>query len=176
MPKFFAGIGSRETPSEVLEQMKVLAILAGSRNWTLRSGAAPGADSAFEQGCDHVYGRKEIFIPWRGFNHSTSPLFKQHPDSFKVAAEIHPVWNALKPAAKQLVARNMQQIMGQEMNEPVSCVICWTPDGCESIETYCRKTGGTGTAIAFASSLNIPIFNLKNPFRYQYAEEFLLNN
>lgn len=112
-------------------------------------------------------------LPWKGFNKSVCRPTKHSDVAMTIAAVIHPAWNMLKPAAKQLVSRNMQQVMGEEMNSPISCVICWTRDGCESIESYNRKTGGTGTAIAFASSLNIPIFNLKNPFRYDYAVDFL---
>lgn len=175
MAKFYAGIGSRETPPDIYLQMQTLASMAATSGWTLRSGAAHGADTAFEKGCDAMNGPKEIMLPWKGFNGSVCRPTKHSDAAMKVAEEIHPAWGYLKPAAKQLVSRNMQQIMGENMDSPIKLVICWTKDGCESIETYNRKTGGTGTAIAFASSLNIPVFNLKNNFRYDYALEALHN-
>jgi hypothetical protein len=48
--KYYAGIGSRETPSDVCSQMTELAKQLDAENWILRSGGAKGADSAFENG------------------------------------------------------------------------------------------------------------------------------
>lgn len=176
MRKLYAGIGSRNTPPDVLEKMQEFAYHAAQRGWTLRSGGADGADTAFEMGCDDGQGKKEIFLPWAKFNGNASTLFGPSGDAMRVAAEIHPAWKVLLPAARKLCARNMHQIMGPHMREAVSCVVCWTPDGCESHENYSRTTGGTGTAIALASVNNIPIFNLKNTDRYIDAIEFLLLN
>jgi hypothetical protein len=112
-------------------------------------------------------------LPWKGFNGSTSPYAKHNEAAFQVASVIHPAWSFLKPAAKQLAARNMQQIMGEDMNNPVKCVICWTRDGARTHREYSHKTGGTGTAIALASLFDIPVFNLKRPLDHDMAVEFL---
>ena len=39
-------------------------------------------------------------------------------------------------------------------------MICWTPDGCRDINTRTNKSGGTGTAIAMAYKMGIPIYNI----------------
>lgn len=44
----YAGIGSRETPMEVLELMTKASTWLGARGYTLQSGGAIGADMAFE--------------------------------------------------------------------------------------------------------------------------------
>lgn len=44
----YAGIGSRETPMEVLELMTKASAWLGARGYTLQSGGAIGADMAFE--------------------------------------------------------------------------------------------------------------------------------
>ena len=44
----YAGIGSRETPIEVLELMTKASTWLGSKGYTLQSGGAIGADMAFE--------------------------------------------------------------------------------------------------------------------------------
>ena len=44
----YAGIGSRETPTEVLELMTKASTWLGARGYTLQSGGAIGADMAFE--------------------------------------------------------------------------------------------------------------------------------
>ena len=51
MSKIYTGIGSRNTPKEVLELMKTIGKYLGCLGYELRSGGADGADSAFESGC-----------------------------------------------------------------------------------------------------------------------------
>ena len=174
--KLYAGIGSRNTPDDVIQQMEMFARVAAQRDWTLRSGAAPGADSAFERGCDQVGGNKEILLPLPNFFGHSSTLAAPSDEAMQLAAEIHPVWRQLSPIPRLLIARNMQQILGVELDTPVLCVVCWTRDGCEDFRTYSRLTGGTGTAIALASKRGIPIFNLKNPDRFADAAEFMLGD
>jgi predicted Rossmann fold nucleotide-binding protein DprA/Smf involved in DNA uptake len=58
---FYAGIGARETPDDVLHLMYLLGRKLATDGYVLRSGHADGADLAFEKGCDSVNGRKEIF-------------------------------------------------------------------------------------------------------------------
>lgn len=48
--KYYAGIGSRNTPADILDLMTHLARRLDSRGYTLRSGGADGADAAFERG------------------------------------------------------------------------------------------------------------------------------
>jgi hypothetical protein len=169
----YAGIGSRTSPEDVLHQMREFSFQAANLGWTLRSGGADAADKTFEVGCDDANGKKEIFLPWRGFNHNVSPLYTPSADSFRIGAEIHPAWQYLKEPQRKLIARNMHQILGKHLAVAVKLVVCYTPDGCESYKTYSQKTGGTGTAISLASLNNIPIFNLKNEGRAEQALEFI---
>lgn len=164
MLKFYAGIGSRETPEEICSLMSLIAAKLEKKNYCLRSGGADGADLAFEKG---VKKYKEIFIPWKNFNNSDSNLIFDSKDkineiAFQIASENHPGWNYLKEPVRKLMGRNVNQILGKQLDEPVHFVICWTSDGCESHTTRTNKTGGTGLAISVASKLGIPIFNLKN--------------
>lgn len=155
--KAYAGIGSRRTPSHILRNMTTFATHASKHNWVLRSGGADGADLAFERGALH----KEIFIPWRGFNGSASTLHNPLPLSFEIAERFHPSWAALSRSVKQLMARNVHQVLGANLDDPVHFVICWTPDGCEEGSNTSSLTGGTGQALRIASYFKIPIYNLK---------------
>jgi hypothetical protein len=156
--KTYAGIGSRETPDNILQKMNKIAIYLARGGWTLRSGGANGADLAFESGCDVVNGGKEIFLPWPNFNGSTSTLCSPTKDAFIKAATMHPVWEKLSYGARKLHARNIHQILGLKLNDPANLVICWTKDG--------KEVGGTATAIKIAKEYNIKIVNLA-------LEEFL---
>ena len=176
MTIFYAGIGSRETPKEILDQMQQFAYQAANRGWVLRSGGANGADTAFEDGCDHAKGKKEIFLPWKEFNQNDSPLYVVDDRALDLAKEIHPAYNSLSRTAKLLIGRNMHQVLGRTLNQPVACVVCWTKDGCESWTSYGCNTGGTGSAISLASHQGAQIFNLQRKDRFIDAIEFLLSH
>src|SRR3546814_20967042 len=69
----YAGIGSRETPSDTCEEMALIASPLEQRGFTLRSGFAGGADTAFEPGPVRT-DLRELFAHWAGFGptpHST---------------------------------------------------------------------------------------------------------
>ena len=56
----YAGVGSRSTPAKVLQWMEWIGRGMAEAGMVLRSGAADGADSAFERGCDSVGGDKRM--------------------------------------------------------------------------------------------------------------------
>lgn len=152
MSKFYTGIGSRETPKEILEIMQKIAEFLAKKGYILRSGGADGADyNGFEIGCDKANGEKEIYLPWKDFNGNKSSLLFTK-EAFQLAATIHPVWENLKPGAKYLHARNAHQVLGQDLKSPSLFLVCWTENG--------DKKGGTATALTLAEQNNILIFNL----------------
>lgn len=89
MNYYYAGIGSRETPDDVIKMFENMASSLASKGFILRSGHADGADAAFERGCDRVGGAKEIYIPWKGFNDSKSSLVVKGGEAFNIAEKYH---------------------------------------------------------------------------------------
>lgn len=169
----YAGIGSRRSPPYVREQMRWLGARLARAGFTLRSGAADGADAAFEAGCVESGGVAEIWLPWKGFNgHCDTGLYPADAH-IEMASELHPAWHALSPAARKLHARNVGQILGADLNTPASFVACWTLDGCEQEATRTRETGGTATAIVLASRRDIPVFNFQARHGFDRLVEFL---
>lgn len=158
MNKTYAGIGSRETPTDVLELMQDVAQFLASKGFTLRSGGAGGADSAFEEGCDKAEGSKEIYLPWKGFNNNKSTLCTVSNSALKLAEHFHPAWNRCSQGAQKLHARNLYQILGKDLNDKVDFVVCYTVGGLGG--------GGTGQAIRVAKYYNSPVYDLgKNEVR-----------
>jgi len=149
---FYTGIVSRKTPKDVLTTMTKIAHAFAEVGWTLRSGGAEGADSAFEQGAGEL---KEIFLPWPKFNGNESPFVSPSPAAILLASKLHPAWNRCSQGAKKLHARNMHQILGRDLKTPSQLVICWTING--------EMKGGTAQAMRLAQQLEIPIFNLGAP-------------
>jgi len=148
----YAGIGSRETPHHICKDMFKRASLLAKAGWTLRSGHADGADKAFESGCDSEHGKKEIYIPWKGFNGSTSHLYHISDEALKMASSYHPNWSACSRGARLLHARNCYQILGYDLKTPCNGVFCWTRDG--------KPSGGTGQALRIALDYKIEIIYL----------------
>jgi hypothetical protein len=162
--KLYAGIGSRQTPLEILKIMRLVGQLMAENDWILRSGAAIGADAAFEEGCDKVDGSKEIFLPWKEYNHHSSPLHLDGPpcktvkeEAYTLAEKYHPAWDKVSGGAKRLLARNGFQVLGANLQTPVQLVVCWTP----YVWHPGVNAGGTAQALRIAHDRNIPILNLK---------------
>ena len=156
---FYTGIGSRQTPIELASQIRQIAIyMASHGGWHLRSGHAPGADTWFEEGCVMGCGSSTIYLPWRGFNGSSSPAYLDHftidvlERARSIAEEFHPAWNKCNRGVRALHTRNVFQILGDDLATPSELVICWSPG-----------KGGTEQALRIARAYNIPIYNLYKP-------------
>ena len=176
----YAGIGSRETPQDVCDDMTAIAAALEARGFTLRSGFAGGADTAFELGTTRD-DLREVFAPWRGFGaNPDSPHEKKRWDQIRrhegitgerfvpakarllegamarrseeLAAPHHPNWDRLKSGARQLHSRNMGQVYGPTLDVPALFEIAYTVDG--------QATGGTGQAIRVAQDAGIPVLNV----------------
>ena len=164
MQKYYAGIGSRKTPRNILDVMEQVAKTLASRDWCLRSGAAHGADLAFQKGAI----QREIYLPWNSFNGFSYDLtgfhdvrnFVNYDDAQKIAMDNHPNWYILSAVVKGLMTRNVYQILGKDLNTLCEVVICWTPDGATTQTSH--TTGGTGQALRLAIDRGITIFNLAN--------------
>ena len=165
----YAGIGARDTPPQVITKMQKIGRLLGEGGFVLRSGAADGADSAFERGADEARGPKEIFLPERGFM-GRQPDGKQvflHVTEahHEMARKYHPIFDRLSPKAKNLMARNGSQLHGLSLDDPSRLVICWTEGG--------KVKGGTGQALRMANDPDrpVPVINLgEDRFRSMSAE------
>lgn len=150
--KYITGVGSRETPVDIIPVIREILGVLTPNEWVLRSGAANGADSYFEHEAIKLGIHAAIFLPWRGFNGHNSPYSFVGDAALHMASTIHPAWDKLSQAGQKLHGRNCYQVLGRELNTPSSLVICWTPNG--------KDTGGTRTAIVLARQNNVPVFNL----------------
>lgn len=166
MSKKYAGIGPRfDIPSSIYSRALHVSIELAKLDYTLRSGAADGMDSIFEEGCDFMGGKKEIFLPEKGFNGHPSKFYVEKWDLIdearKLAEKYHPNWKACNTFAKNAHTRNMAQVLGWTLDDPVDFVVCYTHNG--------LKKGGTAQAMRVAEAMRIPIYNLY----YDDVENFL---
>lgn len=154
---FYTGVGSRQTPPEILAWITQTAAHLDALGWVVRTGGADGADTAFERGAVHA----QLFLPWAGFNGHQSPWCEPPERAYLMARDAHPVWERLSAGGRALHARNAQQVLGGNLDCPSKFLLCWTPDGCEEPGERTNKTGGTATAIILAARRGIPVFNMQ---------------
>lgn len=150
-PIHYAGIGSRETPPDVLAVMSEAAGHLAERGFVLRSGGARGADSAFHAGARAANGPSEIFLAEQrsGFPDGVCDIRELH---VRHALSLHPAPDRLSPYARKLMARNVPQVCGLDFSQPSDLVIAWTAEG--------RGAGGTGQSLRLAKVIGIPALDL----------------
>jgi hypothetical protein len=164
-PIFYAGIGSQKTPPDICGRMTRIATRLEARGWILRSGAAKGADAAFEAGVRAPFSNARIYLPWKGFNGHWSDHYDVCDRAHDIARQYHPAYERLSSDGRLFMARNGYQVPGPFLDPPVACVICWTRNG--------RAVGGTGQAIRIADDRGIPVFNLHDPTAVRRLGEFV---
>lgn len=143
--KTYAGIGNRHIPDSARAAMEDIGAGLARLGWSLRSGGAEGADSAFEAGHLSAFPmghreRIEILRPSICTEAARA-----------VAALHHPAWGACTDHARNLLGRNVQIILGPDLDAPVNLVLA-----------YCVDTtrGGTALALRVASEHGIRVVNL----------------
>lgn len=171
--KYYTGIGSRETPKDICKLMEDVAFKLASKGFILRSGAAGGADTAFESGAkayaqqvDERVTLAQLYIPWASFViydefykdwYKVLDRMPKKPEAYQLASETHPAWDKCSKGAKALHARNTFQILGSGLNNPSSFLICWA-----QVDKHGKIKGGTATAWNLAKAHGVPCFNLYN--------------
>lgn len=134
------------------------------RGWLLRTGGAPGADQAFERGCDEAGGDKLLCLPWDGFERRHGFVPERHSEPWELALSIlcracrtgPSFWaTTRRPSVEKLIVRNVFQVLGTDLRQPSRFVVCWTRGG--------RRIGGTSYGIQVAEYYSIPVINLGRP-------------
>jgi hypothetical protein len=184
----YSGLGSRETPEDILALFERLGKRLAWQGWTLRSGGAPGADQAFERGAwaaRQAFERHpalrgdrseppvpEIYLPWASFERATrgqlAPARLTCPakEAYALSAPFHPVWEKLTQGAQSLHARNLHQVLGANLAAPVRSrfLVCWTKNG--------KGRGGTGQALRMASEYDVEVVDAGAPEGLARIEAF----
>lgn len=186
--KWYTGVGSRETPSDILVMMESVGFALASQGWTLRSGGAIGADKAFEDGmfryagldAPYAWTPAEIYLPWSGYeghyrnthgNLNILPSdihFETESIAEGMAMAVHPAWDACKQGAKKMHTRNVFQVLGKTLDQPSKMLIAWT-----RLDKHGNAKGGTATAIALAQANDVEVFNLNKPNDFERINKWV---
>lgn len=159
---FYTGIGSRETPSFVLELMEEFATNLEKRDYILRSGGAEGADQAFSRGAGDT-DFKDIYVPWSGFapkedSENEVELDDLDPkiieEALLIVKKVHPSFKSLNATTVKFHIRNVFQVLGDDLKTPSEFLVCYATPTKKGVE------GGTNTAYQVALLNDIPAYNL----------------
>lgn len=174
---FYTGVGSRDITDEEWDNIESVAKWL-AQWFVMRSGKAHGSDSAFESGVDlsEHKDRKEIYIPWAGFEGNEIPgevIPLDRPDSvnfaitLKYAREIHPAFDRMKQGGKKLHQRNIHQVLGRDLGNPHPSKFLLA---CSDEDKNGDVKGGTRTAWMLAKKFDIPCFNIRGKTKREIFE------
>lgn len=161
---YYGGAGARVAPEKILYDMTEFATRLRRKGYCLRSGAARGPDTAWENGAG---ANKQIFKPANKQRPGDFPVL---PKAYEIAANHHKVWEYLPDWHKDLLARNVHIVLGPNLDDPVEFLLVWTKDGIFRAEDRTRDSGGTGHTIEIACANGIPVFNLNNKLHYEFVD------
>lgn len=158
--KIYTGVGSRQTPLRQRQFLTSISKRLSATGFHLRSGHADGADKAFERGTNN----KTVFTPWKTFNGFTGKFIPLTDEVYNLASiyynEYRPKvkWIDMKDSVKKLMARNIYQVIGSDINNPnpSDFLICYADVDSENN----RVMGGTGFTVFVAQKFEVPIFNI----------------
>jgi len=164
MSKVYAGIGSRKLTQDEWRFCWRIGRWLATQGWTLRTGAAFGADQAFAEGALNVGGSVVLCLPspsyefkWvepaRGMGATRELLQYWHEDAFASVEKYHPKPERLKDLSRKLHARNYLIVA------PAKFVIAWPKSNRYGL-------GGTGQGIRIAAGLKIHTIRLDEPIDY----------
>jgi hypothetical protein len=170
----YAGVGSRQTPRDVLAVMEALAGQLAASGWVLRTGLSRGADQAFYCGAVTAGGRVELYLPWPGFEAGArlqgderTVRVTEWPSAAacELAARHQAGWHRLSREQRLLLARDAHQVLGADLRSHARLVACWTADG--GLDGQGLYEDGTGQALRIAHDHGVPVFNLARPEHLQ---------
>jgi hypothetical protein len=164
----YAGIGSRQTPQEVLDKMTEVAKYLDNLGYTLQTGFTfknketnldeEGADKAFSDGSKNkiLFGPYGIRKTVKGIVSADTYNEAVTEKSSAIVKEVHPAPDRLSPGAIKLMARNTNQIFGKDLSSTVDFVLFYAKETSNPL----RPAGGTGQAVEMARRKGIPTINM----------------
>jgi hypothetical protein len=192
--RWYAGIGSRETPIEIWNTMYQIGRYMPFLGWGLSSGGAVkqpdsgpevgSADDAFYQGALsspalNPASMLRIYLINAHWEHyKPNPRIGllnalDYPDTWDEAMrrmeEARGTLAGLRDAGLKMHTRNVYQVFGHTLRDPIKSMICYA----KPIGTRGQYKGGTNTAIQLAKRAEIPIMNLYEDDAMRRAQEFV---
>lgn len=167
----WSGIGSRRCKDQtILSTMTHFAEVVAYHKLTMRSGAAIGPDTAFENGTPPE--QREIYLPNKEFENRDLRYAIVPKDldimvwmkAGMIAEQFHDAGRHMDGNLRSLMTRNVYQVLGPKLRTPSKFVLCDAPEIIFDEDGLVKDVdGGTGQAVRVAYSRNIPVFVMSIP-------------
>lgn len=158
----FTGVGSRVIPGNIFSLLGSIGILLRNNNWICRTGTARGSDAAFRASYETRPTNLEVYAPEDILNNK----FGNADLAKSIVRNYHPCYDRIQSEfSKALLARNVYQVLGSDLNTPSEIVFCYTENG--------EIKGGTSIVLRIAQHYGIPIVNLGNPKHLKTIIDYL---
>lgn len=124
----YAGFGSANTPTSVVDAIMKMARQMRANNWTLRVSALNHGDTAFERGANHS--STELYVPWRGFAGRSKDLgtvvgVNDHETIRDMTRALHPDWDAYSDEQRAVFITDVAVLLGLEADLAVDFAVMW---------------------------------------------------
>lgn len=154
------GVGSRRIDETTYRSLLKLARWFADKGWHLRSGAAKGADSAWEEAWEGN-DQKTIYLPEPGFRGRPKddpcyrcPVYDEiWFEAEDIAQSIHSGWAWMDDFSRKAHTRNVFQVLGDDLRSKADLVVACAPPKGRGVD------GGTATAYRLGKLKYIPTFN-----------------
>lgn len=177
---YWTGVGSRRSSPENHPVMTAFAQAMSAKGAILRSGAAPGPDTWFEEGAPphlrHIYvpnasfgkrKRSEIIVP-------KEVNLTRWLRACSIAESLHPLGRHMSQEVRDLMGRNVFQVLGDDLKTPSKFLVCDAPDIVYDDQgRVVDVDGGTGMAVRIAALHNVPVYHLAVPAHRAKIDGFI---
>jgi len=166
----YSGVGSRKTPLEICQIMTKIGEKLQNKGYILRSGAAIGADKAFEK---NVNPKNKCIYTVQNYDYSQENYDFCYNELISVWDKNLP-FDEYENYSKILLLRDINQVLGSKNTvlEKSKFLICYTPhERYELSPPY--SVGGSRIAIRCALKHGIKVHNLVNPETLKTVKKWL---
>lgn len=177
---YWTGVGSRRSSIENRPLMTAFAQAMAAKGAILRSGAAPGPDTWFEEGVPpHL---RRIYVPNASFGKRKRDEIivpkevnlMRWMKACSIAESLHPLGRHMTQEVRDLMGRNVFQVLGDDLKTPSQFLVCDAPDIVyDDAGRVVDVDGGTGMAVRLAALHNVPVYHLAVPAHRARMEGFI---
>ena len=179
---YWTGVGSRRTDRSRAPVMTRFAQAMALQGAFMRSGAAPGPDTWFEDGTPvhqkRIYVPDDEFRQWAKRRREEVVIPKEVDlllwlRACSIAEELHPLGRRMSADVRGLMGRNVFQVLGDDLKTPSKFLVCDAPLPVFDAEgRVVDVDGGTGMAVRLAARYQVPVFHMSIPAHLQRIEAF----
>ena len=166
--------GGHHLPKEMEPVAEQIGEQLAHAGWLYRGGYEEPGLIHMDIGVMMANGKREIFIPWQGFNtgmHKRNGVLvchclPNHIQAIEYAQQAYPTFKQEMDSIQMYWVRNMYLLLGEKLDTPADVVIYYQEGDTTS------KTGSE-YLVGAAQSIGIPCFNIENQEGMDALTEFV---